>query len=159
MPPVGIRALDCPAQFAFNAVAMSKSGKDPVKLFDTRLIERNVTRGLINRKDIQRHLDALPDVSGKAMTLAQAEADRIARMPPPPPPMPVVTATAPARSYSDLDYDEPFDDDDEDEDLDEPVATAGAEKPSPDLGPDDGDDEGDDDLADDDDGEPPAPLG
>jgi len=35
-----------------------------VRLFDLRTIERNIKRGLITRKEYERHLKSLPDASG-----------------------------------------------------------------------------------------------
>jgi hypothetical protein len=34
-----------------------------VRLFDLRTVERNIKRGLITRKDYERHLKSLPDAS------------------------------------------------------------------------------------------------
>jgi hypothetical protein len=34
-----------------------------VRLFDLRTIERNIKRGLITRKEYERHLKSLPDAS------------------------------------------------------------------------------------------------
>jgi len=137
---------------------MTKPGKDPSKLFDVRLVERNINRGLMTRKDLHRHLDALPDVASKSMTLAQAEADRLARMPPPPPPpatpAPIVRAYAPPAQPSVLDGDD-LDDDDLDDDLDD-----GLGDETDDQAVDEGDDLGDDDDGDlgSDDDDPDAPL-
>ena len=37
--------------------------KNP-KLFDRRIVERNIKKGLITRKDYEKHLKALADVAG-----------------------------------------------------------------------------------------------
>jgi len=37
--------------------------KNP-KLFDRRIVERNIKKGLITRKDYDKHLKALADVAG-----------------------------------------------------------------------------------------------
>jgi hypothetical protein len=34
-----------------------------VRLFDLRTVERNIKRGLITRKEYERHLKSLPDAS------------------------------------------------------------------------------------------------
>jgi hypothetical protein len=38
--------------------------KDP-RLFDVRIVERNIKRGLITRKEYERLLKSLDDVAGK----------------------------------------------------------------------------------------------
>lgn len=44
-----------------------------VRLFDTRIVERNIKRGLITRKEYERFLKALPDVVEK-MAPGESEA-------------------------------------------------------------------------------------
>ena len=43
--------------------------KNP-KLFDRRIVERNIKKGLITRKDYEKHLKSLADVAGN---IASAE--------------------------------------------------------------------------------------
>jgi hypothetical protein len=43
-----------------------------VRLFDLRTVERNIKRGLITRKDYERHLKSLPDASANTLP-AEAE--------------------------------------------------------------------------------------
>ncbi len=38
-----------------------------VRLFDVRTVERNIKRGLITRKDYEKHLKSLADASDKVM--------------------------------------------------------------------------------------------
>ncbi len=38
------------------------------RLFDARVVERNIKRGVITRKDYEKHLKALPDVKDKVRT-------------------------------------------------------------------------------------------
>jgi hypothetical protein len=38
-----------------------------VRLFDIRTVERNIKRGLITRKDYERHLKSLADASDKVI--------------------------------------------------------------------------------------------
>ena len=38
-----------------------------VRLFDLRTVERNIKRGLITRKDYERHLKSLPDASANTL--------------------------------------------------------------------------------------------
>ncbi len=45
--------------------------KDP-RLFDLRVVERNIKRGLVTRKEHERFLKSLPDVADK---VAPAEPD------------------------------------------------------------------------------------
>jgi hypothetical protein len=42
--------------------------KDP-HLFDVRVVERNIKRGLITRKEYERFLKSLDDVAGKVAEL------------------------------------------------------------------------------------------
>ena len=112
--------------------------KNP-RLFDSRTIERNIRKGLITRKDYEKHLKGLPDVTDK---IAPPEAPRS------------YVAAERAAAGPDLDH---LDAHDVDEDLDdedevEVEVEAGAKAAGAD-GDDEGDDEaaGDDDLDDDDD--------
>lgn len=43
-----------------------KSEKD-ARLFDNRTIERNIKRGVITRKDYEKHLKTLPDIKDKLL--------------------------------------------------------------------------------------------
>jgi hypothetical protein len=45
--------------------------KDP-RLFDQRVVERNIKRGLVTRKEYERYLKSLPDAAEK---VAPAEPD------------------------------------------------------------------------------------
>jgi hypothetical protein len=49
----------------------SKETKDKEgdRLYDVRLLERNIKRGLLTRKDYDKHLKSLPDVKDKAAKL------------------------------------------------------------------------------------------
>jgi hypothetical protein len=38
----------------------------PIRLFDVRTIDRTIRKGLITRKDYDKHLKNLPDVADKA---------------------------------------------------------------------------------------------
>jgi hypothetical protein len=38
-----------------------------VRLFDTRTVERNIKRGVITRKDYEKHLKSLADASDKVV--------------------------------------------------------------------------------------------
>jgi hypothetical protein len=51
------------------------------RLFDRRIVERNIKKGLLSRKDYEKHLKSLPDV---ASNIASAEERREE---PPEPPM------------------------------------------------------------------------
>jgi hypothetical protein len=43
--------------------------QDPrtARLFDRRTVERNIKKGLVTRKDYEKHLKALEDVAGKGV--------------------------------------------------------------------------------------------
>jgi hypothetical protein len=56
---------------------MSNSPDDPMK-FDVRTIERNIKYETLTRKEVRQHIDALPDVAGKAVTLGEIEDKRVA---------------------------------------------------------------------------------
>ncbi len=51
-----------------------------VRLFDLRIIERNIKRGLITRKEYERFLKSLPDAAEKV-----APAEETLETPPAPP--------------------------------------------------------------------------
>jgi len=51
---------------------MSKP-KDPIRMFDTRTIERNIKFGWLTHAELHKHLSALPDISHKAVTLGEIE--------------------------------------------------------------------------------------
>ena len=51
---------------------MSKP-KDPIRMFDTRTIERNLKYGWLSRAELEKHLSALPDVAHKGVTLGEIE--------------------------------------------------------------------------------------
>ena len=44
-----------------------------VRLFDLRTVERNLTRGLITRKEYERFLKSLPDVTEKVAPAEEPE--------------------------------------------------------------------------------------
>jgi len=54
---------------------MSNSS-DPLK-FDVRTIERNIKYEKLTRKEVHEHLESLPDVSKKAITLGEIEDARV----------------------------------------------------------------------------------
>jgi hypothetical protein len=45
------------------------------RLLDVRTVERNIKKGLVTRKDYDRHLQALADGANKAATATAAAAD------------------------------------------------------------------------------------
>jgi hypothetical protein len=45
------------------------------RLYDIRVLERNVRKGLIARKDVEKYLKSLPDRADNTAPLATAEAD------------------------------------------------------------------------------------
>ena len=125
--------------------------KNP-RLFDNRTIERNIRKGLITRKDYEKHLKTLPDVTDKiappeaprSYVAAAPDRDRLDAgdlddQPRPLPGAPLAAGhgIAPARAGEDEGAD--ADDDDDDDDMS-----------------DDTDDLDDDEVEDDDDEDEPA---
>jgi hypothetical protein len=55
-------------------MSRDEEAKNP-RLFDSRIVERNIRKGLITRKDYEKHLKALPDAADK---VAPPEAPRAA---------------------------------------------------------------------------------
>jgi hypothetical protein len=47
--------------------------KNP-RLFDRRVVERNIKKGLITRKDYEKHLKALADVAGNIASAEERDA-------------------------------------------------------------------------------------
>ena len=88
-----------------------------LRLFDNRTIERNIRKGLITRKDYEKHLKTLEDVSDK-IAPKDAPVSSIA----PSAPRPVeyqatpIIVIPPAPGSPELRMDDDIDDDDEDED-------------------------------------------
>ncbi len=130
--------------------------------FDVRVRDRLLADGQLADNEVQKHLEALPDLEGQVVELTikqpalQNESDRdivIIRTSGVRPPI------APVRSADDLDLPIPDDDDDDDDDLDldpkkaeaKKAAEKAAEKPKPkvavaeDVVDDDDDDDDDDD--------------
>ena len=48
---------------------MTKDSSDS-RMFDVRLVERNIRRGLMTRKELDKHLKTLPDVKDKGEAFA-----------------------------------------------------------------------------------------
>ena len=46
---------------------MSQSDTKNSRLFDKRTVERNIKKGLVTRKDYDKHLKTLDDVAGKGL--------------------------------------------------------------------------------------------
>lgn len=44
-------------------------------LYDKRLVERFITRGVVTRKEYEQHLSKLPDVATKSQPLAPEDTD------------------------------------------------------------------------------------
>lgn len=79
---------------------MSKP-KDPIRMFDTRTIERNIKYGWLSRAELEKHYAGLPDVSHKGVTLGEIEDRRgreaaAAAAAAAPAPAPAAPAPAPA---------------------------------------------------------------
>jgi hypothetical protein len=52
---------------------MSKDEKDP-RMFDTRVVERNIQKGIVTRKDYDKFLKALADVRDKTRVAGDVNA-------------------------------------------------------------------------------------
>ena len=50
-------------------MAHNHSPKPTDRTYDTRTIERTVRKGIITRKDLDKHLKALPDVADKGQAV------------------------------------------------------------------------------------------
>src|SRR6185503_15959522 len=95
------------------------SSRDEARLFDVRTLERNLRKGLISKKDLERHMKGLPDAADKA-TACNPEAQ--GREPPHPVAhrAPVIATPGPIDDDDDLlDEEALLDDEDDDEDEDE----------------------------------------
>jgi hypothetical protein len=46
---------------------MSQTETKNSRLFDKRTVERNIKKGLIGRKDYEKHIKTLEDVAGKGL--------------------------------------------------------------------------------------------
>ena len=53
---------------------MTISREDP-RFWDVRLLERRIRHGLLNKKDVEKHLKTLPDVADKAAPAVLDEED------------------------------------------------------------------------------------
>jgi hypothetical protein len=50
---------------------MSKEKQDDVRTYDLRTLERNFKRGLLSRKEYEKHLKSLPDAKDKVMPMTE----------------------------------------------------------------------------------------
>jgi hypothetical protein len=48
------------------------SKEDP-RFWDVRMIERRIRKGLVTRKDVEKHVKSLPDSAEKGLTMEDAE--------------------------------------------------------------------------------------
>jgi hypothetical protein len=55
------------------------SSKENERLFDLRVVERNIRKGIISRKDLERVIKALPDRADNAVKMAEIEDAAAAR--------------------------------------------------------------------------------
>jgi hypothetical protein len=120
-------------------MSREEEAKNP-RLFDIRAVERNIRKGLITRKDYEKHLKSLPDVTDKIAPKDAPLSGGIASTRPAEYVPPTIIATLPPPSAEaadegdDLDDDE-LDDDDledlDDDDLDDEPngARGGGEEP------------------------------
>jgi hypothetical protein len=53
---------------------MNITKEDP-RFWDVRTVDRRIRRGLLNRKDYDKHLKSLPDVADKAQPIDLANSD------------------------------------------------------------------------------------
>ena len=49
---------------------------EPPRRFDVRTLERNLKRGLVSRKDVEKHLKSLPDSSERVAHMPEASGGR-----------------------------------------------------------------------------------
>lgn len=50
----------------------AKDSKEPVPLYDVRLMERNLRKGLLTHKDIEKYMKSLPDRKDNAAPMTDA---------------------------------------------------------------------------------------
>jgi hypothetical protein len=93
------------------------NSRDESRIFDVRVLERNLRKGVLTRKDYDKHLKALPDAADKA-TACNPESQREAPVRHHEPRLPV-TAVAPTASLDDEGIDDEDLDEDEDDEDDE----------------------------------------
>jgi hypothetical protein len=55
------------------------SSKENERLFDLRVVERNIRKGIISRKDLERVIKSLPDRADNAVKMAEIEDAAAAR--------------------------------------------------------------------------------
>jgi hypothetical protein len=91
-----------------------------VKLFDIRTVERNIRKGLVTRKDYDKHLKSLEDVTDK-IAPKDAPASNVAPQAPRPLEYQVtpIIAIPPAPGSAELRMDDDIDDDEDDDDIEE----------------------------------------
>jgi hypothetical protein len=57
---------------------MTISNKEDPRFWDVRTLDRRVRKGMTNRKEIDKHLKSLPDVSDKVAPAEETEAGNAA---------------------------------------------------------------------------------
>jgi hypothetical protein len=57
---------------------MTISNREDPRFWDVRTLDRRVRKGLVTRKDIDKHLKALPDVTEKVAPAEETEAGNAA---------------------------------------------------------------------------------
>jgi hypothetical protein len=50
--------------------------REDLRFWDVRTVDRRVRRGLVTRKDYEKHLKSLPDVADKAQPIELAEEEQ-----------------------------------------------------------------------------------
>jgi hypothetical protein len=50
---------------------MSKEKQDDVRTYDLRTLERNFKRGILSRKEYEKHLKSLPDAKDKVAPMSE----------------------------------------------------------------------------------------
>lgn len=48
---------------------MAKTRQDELIKFDSRMTEYNLTRGVLTKEELEKHLSQLPDLSNEALSL------------------------------------------------------------------------------------------
>ena len=56
-------------------MARDQDAARTARLYDRRTVERNIKKGLVSRKDYEKHLKALEDVAAKGVYGAEVEDD------------------------------------------------------------------------------------
>ncbi len=67
-------AIDTPGLPVYMC-CLNMDAKDNAKQWDKRTLERHLRKGTVNRKDLEKHLKALPDSTDKGVAMGDGDDD------------------------------------------------------------------------------------